>query len=93
MKRNPLMILLMTTALLVTTLSLIAIQDNFGNKWSSNNWGHIGFFKGGMLPYIYKENIQYDLTTGLAWERCSAGQKFNKGRCIGTAKVLSWDKF
>ena len=32
-----------------------------------------------------------DLQTGLTWKRCSIGQRFEGGRCVGSAVAVDWD--
>jgi hypothetical protein len=36
------------------------------------------------------DGVVHALATGLTWQRCSLGQHFDGGKCLGTAAKLDW---
>jgi len=41
-------------------------------------------------PFLADGGVVVSAPTGLTWERCSLGQKFDDGRCQGTASKVDW---
>jgi hypothetical protein len=41
--------------------------------------------------YRHNGDEVLDLATGLTWKRCSVGQRFVDGQCLGTAVPIDWE--
>ncbi len=72
----------------LASLGLVALALCGSPAWSAcvapKVNGHI------VQPFRADDGVVHAPTTGLTWQRCSLGQRFEDGKCHGTANKLDW---